>query len=370
MGLELQVTIWAYDRDWVSFGQTIYLRYRLINKSGFAIDSMYAGMFSDIDIENYADDFVGCDSALSLGYGYNGVADQICYGEYNGSPHAAGYVILQGPVVPSQGDTATIGFRYVPDCKNLAMTSFYYNGSGSVWPSPLLGNYDGTLMVYNLLKGYHATPDAVPFPFVAGSGPDSGKTTKYPLNGDPLTGQGDVDGKGKNLQPGDRRIVVCTGPFSMQPGEMQEIVFALIGAEGDASLSNVAAITLLKHYAMMVHEIYKDIEDIPAKEPPEPPVNPVPDANMFILGDNYPNPFNSTTTIRFMLYNEMEVRLSIYNTRGQKVADLFSGKLDKGEHFIHWDGRNLNGFMLPSGLYFVRMQSGAIIQTRKIILLR
>ena len=370
IGLELQVTIWAYDRTWVSFPQTIYKRYRLINKSGFVIDSMYIGQFLDTDIEDYADDFVGCDTTLNLGYGYNGDDQLVPYfGGFLLAPPAVGYALLQGPIIRSKGDTARVDFGYLPDYRNLKMTSFFYgNPSSAIDPFP---ERNLTNVFYNILRGYTPTSDITnPTPFITGSGPDSGKVTKFPLCGDPVSGEGDIDGKGNNFGPGDRRLVVCSGPFTMQPGQTQEIVFALIGAEGDASNSNTAAVAQLRQYTKMVHEVYKDIEDIPSKQPPEPPVDPIPDAYMFILGDNYPNPFNNTTTIRFMLFSPMKVQLSIYNTMGQRIADLFSGNLTKGEHFIHWDGRNRNGVMMPSGLYFIRMQSGAIIQTRKMILLR
>lgn len=369
MGLEVQVTIWAYDSEWAGISGTIFKRYRLINKSGSVIDSMFIGQFSNTDIGAYGDDFVGCDTLLDMGYGYNDVRiDNVYFGPLNLAPTAISYVFLQGPVVHSPGDTAWIGFDDLLNYKNLSMTSFYYDPSGSPWGGPDLGHYEGTLMAYNLLNGF--VPSAYDqIPWIVRSGPDKGKITKFPLSGNPVTGEGDVDYK--IWSSGERNFTVSCGPFKMQPGEMQEFVFAVLGAEGDVTMDNLVSVGQLKYLAGYLHQIYPDLESMPPSEYKNPePDDPLPTANMFILGQNFPNPFNSNTTIRFMLYSEMDIQIDIYNTVGQKVKSLFEGRKTKQEHFIDWDGMNDNNQLLPSGLYFVRMQSGARIQTRKILYLK
>jgi hypothetical protein len=79
---------------------------------------------------------------------------------------------------------------------------------------------------------------------------------------------------------------------------------------------------------------------------------------------NYPNPFNPSTTISFILSGDMEARLDIYNLRGQKVRSLQNGPLGKGKHTVTWDGRDGQGLSVSSGVYFSRLTTpeGSFIQ--------
>ncbi|MCH7763154.1 MAG: T9SS type A sorting domain-containing protein [Candidatus Marinimicrobia bacterium] len=85
----------------------------------------------------------------------------------------------------------------------------------------------------------------------------------------------------------------------------------------------------------------------------------------FALYPAYPNPFNSTTTIRFSVETRHAVSLHIYNITGRLVETLINKPLTPGEHEITW-----NAGHLPSGVYFVRLQSGEFIETRKVILMK
>ncbi len=75
------------------------------------------------------------------------------------------------------------------------------------------------------------------------------------------------------------------------------------------------------------------------------------------LRGNYPNPFNPETTIVFSLASASATRLSIYNLKGQKVADLLNDTLSAGEHRMVWNGRDARGQSVSSGIYFVRLQT-------------
>ena len=98
--------------------------------------------------------------------------------------------------------------------------------------------------------------------------------------------------------------------------------------------------------------------------------DPLPDANFFILGPSYPNPFNSYTNFRVQIFAEKEIKLEIWNTLGQCIKTIFNGTKEKGEHYFRWSGKNQNNVVLPSGMYFARMQSGAQVQWRKMIYLK
>jgi len=79
----------------------------------------------------------------------------------------------------------------------------------------------------------------------------------------------------------------------------------------------------------------------------------------------YPNPFNSSTAISYSLAAAGHVVLSIYNIMGQKVATLFSGVQQAGEHKVVWDAAGT-----PSGVYFARLESDGGSRSIKMVLLR
>ncbi|MCK6618904.1 MAG: T9SS type A sorting domain-containing protein [Calditrichaceae bacterium] len=255
IGLEVQATIWGYKTNGVP-GQAIYQRYRLINKSGFPVDSMFIGAkWADPDVGVYTDDLAGCDSLLDLGFCYNGYPIDNEFQGFGLPPAAIGYALLQGPLIPSPGDTAWFDFQKIPDHKNRPMTASPYNVAVTMM-DPIFGEYEYALAYYNLLNGYIGTGDTLnPSPFTHGSGPYLGQPTKFPINGDPVTGIGDVDGQGENLLPGDRRLMVCSGPFSMQNGDTQEVVFAVVGGIDPAG-DHLSAVAKLKENVQMIRASY------------------------------------------------------------------------------------------------------------------
>lgn len=84
----------------------------------------------------------------------------------------------------------------------------------------------------------------------------------------------------------------------------------------------------------------------------------------------WPNPFNPSTTISFDLAGESPVTIGIYNLRGQQVYSINEPNLPAGTHSITFRGQDQNGSNLPSGIYFIRMQSKQGMQSRKLILLK
>lgn len=90
----------------------------------------------------------------------------------------------------------------------------------------------------------------------------------------------------------------------------------------------------------------------------------------FALNQNYPNPFNPTTEISFNLPNAGEVRLEVFNVMGQQVVTLVNGALEAGSHTVTWDSRDNTGDRVSSGVYFYRLESGDLIDTKKMVLLK
>ena len=77
----------------------------------------------------------------------------------------------------------------------------------------------------------------------------------------------------------------------------------------------------------------------------------------FYVQQNYPNPFNPTTAIEYGLPETAEVRIQIFNMRGELIRTLVDGMQPAGHLTRSWDGRNDNGTLVPSGVYFCRVQT-------------
>ena len=276
MGLEVQVTIWGYKRT-DALGNIYFKRVRFINKGGvaiddqgtigaFYIDSMYVAQWSDPDLGSFADDLVGCDTLLSLGFVYNGNAIDSDFRKFNLPPPSGGYDFLQGPAIPSPGDSAVFDLKILPDHKNLGMTSFSYFSAGSAISDPPRDYQRGTIRWYKMLRGFAPIdgPDQY-YPFPPGVTPN-----QFPLSGDPVTQTGFIDGQGQpwSFPPGDRRLNLSTGPFTLAPGDTQEVVVALVAGLGADRLSSVAVMKFNDRFAQ---NTYDALFQVP-KAPPAPDV--------------------------------------------------------------------------------------------------
>jgi hypothetical protein len=91
--------------------------------------------------------------------------------------------------------------------------------------------------------------------------------------------------------------------------------------------------------------------------------------NMNLLQNN-PNPFNPETNISFQVPNSGQVRLDIYNIKGQKVKTLVNDKLNAGRHTIVWNGRDDSNKQVASGIYLYKMRSGKYSSAKKMILMK
>jgi len=94
----------------------------------------------------------------------------------------------------------------------------------------------------------------------------------------------------------------------------------------------------------------------------------------FTLFANYPNPFNPSTTIRYSLTTFADVRLNIYNLKGEKVCTLINQQQSAGTFELSWDGRNDNNIRVASGVYIYRMDINTgreiVSQSHRMLLLK
>jgi hypothetical protein len=90
----------------------------------------------------------------------------------------------------------------------------------------------------------------------------------------------------------------------------------------------------------------------------------------YTLFDNFPNPFNPTTIIRYSLKENIKTKLVIYNMLGQSVKVLADDYQKAGTHKIEWDSKDNNGNKVASGIYFYRLTAGSFVQTKKMVLIQ
>ena len=91
----------------------------------------------------------------------------------------------------------------------------------------------------------------------------------------------------------------------------------------------------------------------------------------FALANNYPNPFNPATTIKYALPQAADVELTVYNVVGQVVRTLVAEHQSAGRYVVEWDATNDNGHSLSSGMYFYRLEAGGEFhEVKKMLLLK
>ena len=92
--------------------------------------------------------------------------------------------------------------------------------------------------------------------------------------------------------------------------------------------------------------------------------------NDFVLLQNFPNPFNSITSISFQLQAESSMSVTIYDFMGNVVKDLFSGIESSGYKSINWDATNNNGDLVSTGMYFYRLRVGDASEVKRMMYLK
>ncbi|NQT26880.1 endo-1,4-beta-xylanase [candidate division KSB1 bacterium] len=90
----------------------------------------------------------------------------------------------------------------------------------------------------------------------------------------------------------------------------------------------------------------------------------------FYVFDNYPNPFNPVTTIKYSVPLQSRIRITIYNALGREIRSLVDEIKQPGQYEIMWDGRDSTGSAVTSGLYFCRIENGESSRMIKLTLLK
>ena len=218
LGVEIQQTVFGFTNAG-SLSNSVFLRFKILNKSNDIWDSTYCSLWSDPDLGAYDDDLVGIDTILTMGYCYNGSpVDEV----FDSSIPAIGYDILQGAFYT----------------KPIQAFAYYTSGDSYPYNDPQTVDEAYNFMSGKLADGSHYK-DRV-----------TGENTLFPLSGNPVDQSGSYDDT-----PGDRRFLFSTGPFTLEPNQAKEIIAAIIVARGDDYLDSV---TKLKTASNEIQAIFDE----------------------------------------------------------------------------------------------------------------
>ena len=244
LGIEVQVLAFAFSRS-DALGSTTFYKYRIINKGNADITDTYVSIFSDPDLGDFNDDFVGSDPEAGLGYVYNkGVVDT----QY-GIPPAVGYDFFQGPIVADGPDAGS-------DADTLGTSSIsYFRNVGGADPTadPSTGE-----QIYNYQQGLWS--DGTPMRARGnGYGAQGGAPiTKFMFPGDPVTNEAwsefNTGGDPPVNEAGDRRFAIHTGPFILARNVPQDIVFGVVFGQGTSNLNSITAMRAADRLAQAAYD--------------------------------------------------------------------------------------------------------------------
>ena len=361
---ELHMTAWGYDNP--GYQDIIFKKFVLINKNDTAWNSTYTAITADPDLGFMDDDYIGCDTALKLGF---------CYNADNMDGDGSGYSYGANP--------PAVGFKWLicSGVTNIGLTSFTYFTNNSAGPPICESDPNGEpLPAYYMLKGLKK--DQTPWVIPPGGNPQY--ITKFCYTGDPETGTGWNEGipgspsgsvqncGGPNVLTGpiltnnlsgDRRMIMSSGAENntTAPGDTIKLLIAELIARGS---NNKNSVTLLKQLSSVAQNLCNSgfiigVNNISSAVP-----------SSYMLYQNYPNPFNPVTKIKFNIppskgARGMITRLVIYDMLGREVAVLVNENLKSGTFEAEWDANNYS-----SGIYFYSLITKDFVDTKKMVLIK
>ena len=267
VGLEVTVQAFAFATS-NAINNTTFYKYNLRYKGTAPLTQAYLGLWSDPDLGDYTDDFVGSDTELGLGFVYNGDDDDGTSTGYGARPPALGYDYFQGPLV-NDDDIDNDGDGEVDEeDERIALSAFvYYNNDTSN-----LGNPAGADEFYNYLRarqrdgqpiteGFDGTNPSRPETKIMFPGNPPEYWSEYDVNPDP--------GITTANTPADRRFLMSSGPFTIQPGSEQEIVFGIVWSQASAG-GALASVAKLKNDDALAQGAFDNDFEVPS--PPDAPI--------------------------------------------------------------------------------------------------
>ncbi len=241
IGLEISTMAFAFATDNLINNQTFYKNI-VENKGSVILQNTYLGQWVDADLGNFDDDYVGCDVARGLGICYNGKPVDEGFRGYGENPPAVGVDFFRGPLADDND-----GIDNDHDCEvdeegeTIVMSKFmYYNNNSSL----VNGNPNRKIDYYNYLRNIWRDGQIITYD--GGNGLDQNASSAnymFPFDTDIQTGWGfggncaNPSTGGENVywdentagnDPADRRFLQSAGPFTLQPGAVNEVTIGVV----------------------------------------------------------------------------------------------------------------------------------------------
>lgn len=262
IGLEIQAQAFAFSTNDEINNMTFY-NYRIINRSHSALNETWFGQFVDADLGNYKDDYVGCDVARGLGYCYNGDEDDDGAKGYGTNPPAIGVDFFRGPLA-DEGDGIDNNRNGIVDepGEQIIMSKFvYYNNNTDVTN----GEPDIASDFYNYLRGVWKDGSLMTY---GGDGTNQTNPTcdfMFPGDTDPnFMGQTWTEQSAGNV-PDDRRFVQSAGPFTLEPGAVNNVTSGVVWARANegGAWASVELMRLADDKAQKLFDVCFEVLDGP-----------------------------------------------------------------------------------------------------------
>ena len=254
IGLEVHGMAFAFNTPG-DIDNTTFYQYDLHYKGIEPYTDVHMGVFADVDLGNYQDDWIGSDTTLGLGYGWNSDNEDEDVDGYGTPAPAVGIDFFQGPSVPGlPTDSANVSGRKIPGYKNLGMTSFLY------WFDNAVDVPIDPLDYYHYMRGRWKEKCMT----VGNWGLEwSEECTRFMFPGDPGRNDSECqfwsecnwDGAGSNHDGFDRRFIMGTGPFTIDPGDIQQVAFGIVWARGTDNFDSVQKLKQADHLVQAAYDV-------------------------------------------------------------------------------------------------------------------
>lgn len=335
MGVEIGVTAFVFDVPG-ALGRSTFFEYDIRKPTGPVIEDAYIGMYSDVDLGYFDDDFLGSDSLLGLAYIYNAEETD---GIFDPVPPAVGIDFLRGPfshldgidnngdgTIDEPGERQPMGAARLPvNTRTDPVTVRNYFLGRMAWGDPMVSYGRGWM-----------------------SGGSDHPWTRWQFWGDPgeYWSELNIDGQGSANLPSDRRMVTGAGPVMLGPDNPQELFITYITSFGDDHIDSVRKLKVDSRFLQgLADNGTLDEFTGPAPEPPVPDDRPLSAAL-------YPVPASTVATLRYHLPNPQDVRVEVYDLLGRRV-DQQTGSSDQGTQSLTLD---VSGW--APGIYVAHIRIG------------
>lgn len=189
-----------------------------------------------------------------------------------------------------------------------------------------------------------------------------------------FVGKHRLDFVGRIIPAAGSPTVTVPAPTVVVHNRLGNVKSALLATGNTTQLATGDTLTLsftvpastantVRDYALLTDGVYTT-PATPARLTPQAPQLPV----RFALGQNVPNPFSGTTTIRFELPQGSKVRIEVFDLLGRRIRTLTDAEWAAGYHSVEWDRRDDAGRELHSGVLVYRMTAGAFRDQKKMVI--